>query len=191
MALLFQRGAFTAHGTDRVTSVLVVLSLQIVPYMLRDGITRVFYAFNDSRTPLLAGLFSILVNAFFNAILVGPYGIAGIAFSTVIGTVCNAGILSFLVRRHIQDLGLRSFIAPSLKMCCASALSGGIGYATLLGLHALSQARGLHNVHLQALIEILGVLATVGLSYFCFLLLFRVSLANRFLRRLMPAGRKG
>jgi putative peptidoglycan lipid II flippase len=190
VALLFQRGAFTGHDTNRVSSVLVVLSLSIVPYMLRDGITRVFYAFNDSRTPLLAGLFSILVNAFFNAILVGPYGIAGIAFSTVIVTVCNAGILSFLVRRHIQDLGLRSFITPSLKMFFASALSGGLGYAALLGLHALCQARGLHNMNLQALIEILGVLVTVSLSYFCFLLLFRVSLAYRFLQRLKLVGQK-
>ncbi len=185
VALLFQRGAFNAHDTQMVTIVLVVLSLSIIPYMLRDGLTRLFYAFNDSRTPLISGLLSIGVNALFNALLVGPYGIGGIAFATVIVTVFNATLLSLLIRKHMPNLGLPAFIPPTLKMLAASLLSGGVGYGALLGLHTLFRQTGLTNMHLQALVEILSILVLVGGSYFALLLLFRVDLAGRLVQRFL------
>jgi putative peptidoglycan lipid II flippase len=185
VALLFERGAFNHHDTLMVSSVLMVLSLSILPYMLRDGITRIFYAFNDSRTPLFAGLFSIGVNAFFNAILVGPYGIAGVAFAQVIVTICNAAILSWLIRNHIRDLGMRSFIGPTFKMCLATLAASGAGYFTMIGLAQLYPVIGLTQLHLKAVCDILLTMTVVGVIYFPLLLLLKVSLAERFLTKLL------
>lgn len=186
IALLFQRGEFDAQDTLLVGSVLMVLSFSILPYILRDGITRVFYAFNDSKTPLLAGGLSIVLNAIFNALLVGPLGVAGIALSTVIVTISNAAILSVLVRRHIADLGLRGFVVPTLKMLLASVLAGGAGYLALSALPPLYQALHLTHLHWQALINILGSTVVVGVVYLGLLLLLKVTLVERLLKRIKP-----
>ncbi len=183
VSLLFQRGAFTAKNTALVDSVFVVLSLSIVPYMLRDGITRVFYAFNDSRTPLLVGLFSIGVNALFDAILVKPFGVAGIAFATVVVTICNATLLGLLIRRHIDDLEFRKFISPTLKIMLASLLGWAFGYFILHALQHAYSAVGFTNFHLQDLMDILIVTLLFTIFYFSMLLLFKVSLAQRLMNR--------
>lgn len=188
VALLFQRGAFDQADTLLVTSVLVVLSFSLLPYMLRDGLTRVFYAFNDSKTPLLAGLFSIVINAVFNALLVGPLGVAGIALATVIVTVVNAAILSFLVRRHIPDLGLQEFIIPSFKMLLATLGAFALGALVLWILHQGYVQVGLTQIHLIALVDIMVLTLIVGITYFMLLLLFKVELAARLLNRFLPSS---
>lgn len=180
VALLFQRGAFDAEDTRMVASVLVILSLSILPYMLRDGVTRIFYAFNDSRTPLIAGLLSIVINALFNALLVGPFGISGIALSMVIVTLFNAVVLSVLVRRHIPDLRILGFFAPCLKMLFAALLASAVGILALTSLHAALPALSLHA---QALIDSLAAILLVFASYFALLLLLREELARRMLKR--------
>jgi putative peptidoglycan lipid II flippase len=58
---LFQRGAFDSHDTYLVSQALFFLSVSIIPYVARDAVTRVFYAFNDSKTPFIIAIFSILV----------------------------------------------------------------------------------------------------------------------------------
>lgn len=187
VGLLFERGAFNHHDTLLVTSVLVVLGLSILPYMLRDGVTRVFYAFNDSKTPLIAGLLSIVINAVFNALLVGPFGIAGVAFSTVIVTVFNAVMLSVLIRRHIPDLPFQEFIGPSLRMLFATLLASALGYGVLLLLHPVYPALGIKSYHLRALIDILVEIVVFAPVYFGLLLLLKDSLALRFLKRIRRA----
>lgn len=47
--LIFQRGAFNEVATMMVSEALCYLSIAIIPYVFRDSITRVFYAFNDSK----------------------------------------------------------------------------------------------------------------------------------------------
>ncbi|MEZ4575152.1 MAG: lipid II flippase MurJ [Vampirovibrionales bacterium] len=116
IALLFERGEFTAHDTQQVAIALVVLSLSVIPYMLRDAVTRVFYAYNDSKTPLYVGLGAIVINAVLNAYLVKPLGVAGIAGATVVVTVYNAVMLTWLSRRHIRSLGFRLMVVPTLRV---------------------------------------------------------------------------
>lgn len=188
VALLFERGEFDAHDTLLVTTVLVVLSLSILPYMLRDGVTRIFYAFNDSKTPLIAGLLSIVVNAVFNALLVGPFGVGGIAFATVIVTVFNAVVLSILVRHHIADLGISECWGPALKMMGAAGIAAIAGYFALQGLAMLYSVLHITQLHLVSLINILAGLLVVGLVYYPLLLVMKITLAKRLLDRLLRRG---
>lgn len=179
--VLFERGAFDHHATLMVTSVLMVLSLSILPYMLRDGITRIFYAFNDSKTPLVVGLISIGVNAFFNWLLVDPFQVAGVAFAQVIVTVCNAALLVFMVRKHIPNLGLPQLILPTLTMALATILATGIGFGTLKLWDAFFPASGT----MMLLLQCIAMIALVGVIYLGLLLLFRVELAHKLLNRLI------
>lgn len=184
VALLFQRGAFDSEATRLVTLVLMVLSLSILPYMLRDGITRIFYAFNDSKTPLLAGLVSIVINAIFTALLVGPFGIGGVAFATVLVTLSNALILSLMVKRHLPNLGLLQLFPPAFKMLAAALVASGIGYLVLQGLHISYPMAKLTNFYAQTVLDIVVVGFAVAGVYFGLLLLIRDPLAQRFLSRL-------
>lgn len=127
ISLALERGAFDSTATLMVSEVLFVISLSIIPYMFRDSITRIYYSFNDSKTPFIIAVSSILLKFIFNSILVGPFGINGIAMSTVIITTINATLLAFLIRKRIS-LGYRSFIKQIFKILICALIAFIVGY---------------------------------------------------------------
>ena len=100
--ILFERGNFDATDTLMVTEALFFLSFAIVFYVGRDTLTRVFYAFDDTKTPFIVALISIFVKALLNYLLVKPFGIGGICLSTVIVSGVNGLLLAFLIRKKIS-----------------------------------------------------------------------------------------
>ncbi len=111
--ILLERGQFGPRDTLMVTEALFFLSFAIVFYVARDTLTRVFYAFEDTQTPFLVALATIVAKVFFNYILVEPMGIGGICLSTVIISLLNGLLLAFLIRKKI-NLEFRK-ILPDIK----------------------------------------------------------------------------
>ncbi|MGD9579866.1 MAG: murein biosynthesis integral membrane protein MurJ [Vampirovibrionia bacterium] len=130
--VLLERGQFDSGDTLMVSSALIFLSFSIIPYVARDTVTRVFYAFGDSKTPLYVGLLAIIVNAVMDYVLVAPLGVGGITLSTTIVTIFNLTLLVILLRLKIKDISLRSIIKPTVIIIFSSLLMGifcyGINY---------------------------------------------------------------
>ncbi len=95
--LVFERGAFDARSTHLVSTAFFYLCISIVPYIFRDTLTRVFYSLGDSKTPLYVAIFAIFSKIILNYLLVGPYGLAGVAMATVLMTTINFLVLSVLL----------------------------------------------------------------------------------------------
>lgn len=112
---LFERGAFDSDDTFLVSQALFFLSVSIIPYVARDALTRVFYAFNDSRTPFLIAILSIAVKSAMNFIFVRIFGVGGITLSTTIVTFFNMIMLGILILPKI-NLEYAKFVKPLLKM---------------------------------------------------------------------------
>lgn len=104
VSLVFERGAFSSDAVIMVTEALCFLSFSILPYVFRDSITRVYYAFNDSKTPFIIAMSSILLKVFLNYLLILKLdmGIAGITLSTTFVTLFNAILLGLLISKKIK-----------------------------------------------------------------------------------------
>lgn len=100
--LALQRGAFDNEATIVVSEILFYITLSIIPYVFRDSATRLFYSFNDSKTPFLIAVACIVLKCILNIILVKPLGINGIALSTTLVTLFNAITLGILLRKKIK-----------------------------------------------------------------------------------------
>ncbi len=113
--IVFQRGKFDENAAYMVSQALIFLSFAIVPYVFRDSITRIFYSFNDSKTPFLVASSSIILKFILNAIFINKLGIAAITLSTSLVTLFNGAILGMLIRKKIK-LGYKRYFANLLKM---------------------------------------------------------------------------
>lgn len=124
ISLIFERGAFNSDAVVMVTEALCYLAFSILPYVFRDSITRVYYAFNDSKTPFLIAMSSIALKASLNwlFILKMNMGIAGITLSTTFVTLFNAIMLGIFINSKIS-LKYKNLLLNSLKMCLAGALT--------------------------------------------------------------------
>jgi len=102
--IIFERGAFTREATTDCAEALFMFTLGIVPASLMLLIARVFFARQDMKTPLYAGIFSIFLNYFTDIYFAQPWGLgmgfAGIALSTSLVAFVNLGILVFILNRR-------------------------------------------------------------------------------------------
>ncbi len=176
--MLFERGAFDANDTILVSEALIFLSLSIIPYMARDTITRIFYSFDDSRTPFYIAIFSIFIKGIMNYILVGPFGVGGITLSTTIVTLINAVLLGALIKDKI-NLNFGKLIKPLTKIAIASVFMGSFAY-------------GLNHLLIMMLPQTtfflfikLFIIGTVSLFvYYIFGLLIKIESARQFRSKL-------
>lgn len=124
ISLIFERGAFDAKATFMVAEALWFLSVSILPYVFRDSITRVYYSFNDSKTPFVVAFTSIVLKVFLNILFINILGmsIGGITLSTSLVTLFNACVLGTLIGRKIK-LNYGELFKNLLKMIAAGGIT--------------------------------------------------------------------
>lgn len=127
--LVFERGLFDEKATFMVTEALWFLSVSIIPYVFRDSITRVYYSFNDSKTPFVVAFSSIVLKLVLNYVLISKmhFGIGGITLSTSLVTLFNACVLGMFITKKM-DMDYKSLFINLLKMIVAGVITGGICY---------------------------------------------------------------
>lgn len=102
IAVLFQRGEFNAQAVELTGLALATYSLMILPFAMRDVITRVMYSMKDTRTPVINSVLMVVLNVSLMAFLVPRWGMLGITFSVAISTT-----FAFVRLRHklVQKIG--------------------------------------------------------------------------------------
>ena len=122
--LVFERGVFDANATFMVAEALWFLSASILPYVFRDSITRVYYAFDDSKTPFLIAASSIILKFLFNYIFITKLGwqIGGITLSTSLVTLYNAVALGLLISKKVR-MAYKDLFVNLLKMSFVGVLT--------------------------------------------------------------------
>ena len=123
VTIVFQRGAFDSTATGMVTQAVLFLSLAILPYIFRDTVTRIFYAFNDSKTPFLVALSSVLLKLIINALLIDKLNIGAITLSTSFVTLFNGAVLGYLLKKKIK-LYYGKYFKQLSKMLISAAVAG-------------------------------------------------------------------
>jgi putative peptidoglycan lipid II flippase len=114
IALLYQRGQFTAESTELVAWALLWYALGLVGHSLVEVLARAFYALHDTRTPVTIGaaamglnvLFSLLFTRAFAAIGWMPHG--GLALANSLATALEMIGLLILLRRRLNGISGRT-----------------------------------------------------------------------------------
>lgn len=125
--LVFQRGQFNSEATYMVTQALTFLSFAIIPYVFRDSVTRIFYSFNDSKTPFLVALSSIILKFILNALFIEKLEIAAITLSTSLVTLINATLLGIILLKKI-NLEYKTYFINLSKMLIAAIFAFSINW---------------------------------------------------------------
>jgi len=135
-------------------------------------LTRVCYATDDVRTPLVAGLVSIAANIGISLLLLDTLASGGLALANTLGAAVNMLILLLMLRPQLQGL-FGAMRGDTLKMTAAGALMAVI---CLLARPLLPTAgRAALGVWL------LGLIGAACLIYFIVLKLLRCSMLDEVL----------
>lgn len=124
--VLFERGAFDARATEMTAFALAFYTLGIIGLAWREVLNRAFFAMQDTKTPMWAGIIAIGINIVLNFLLVGPLGVGGLALATSISMVVGAVILLVVLRKRAGRIGGSSILISLGKTGTAALLMGGV-----------------------------------------------------------------
>jgi putative peptidoglycan lipid II flippase len=123
--VLFGHGRFTWANTLDTAAALEFLTLGTLAFGWQDYLNRVFFALQDTRTPMRAALAGVGVNVVLAFFLVGPLQVGGLGLSMALGWVTAVVFLVARLRRRMGPLGGRQVVSSGLRMVVAAGLSFG------------------------------------------------------------------
>ena len=154
--VLFQRNAFTSKDTTMTASILLIYVIGILAFALRDVLTRGFYSMEDSKTPMINSIISIVFNISLNLILVKPLGYKGLAIATAVSAYIGLFLFNRSMKKKIEGYSSRDNYIVFAKALFA-ALIMGLGVKLVYGIVGASLVGGL-------LLKLIALLSAVGVG---------------------------
>lgn len=123
--VLFQHGAFTAEDTSATAIPLFFFCVGITAQSVIQILPRMFYALQETWTPVILGIISMIANVVFMFLLVNPLKAGGLAFATSLAAIVNMIMLFYVLRKRLKHIDGIRILRTTLKTLAASLVMGG------------------------------------------------------------------
>ncbi|HET7169980.1 MAG TPA: lipid II flippase MurJ, partial [Candidatus Limnocylindrales bacterium] len=107
---------------------LLAFLIGLVAHALIAVLARAFYAQQDTLTPVLAAVGAVVINTTLAVVLVGPYGLPGLAVAIAAAAWLEAAALVIALRRRAGPLGLAAVASVAGRTAVAAAAAGTVGW---------------------------------------------------------------
>jgi putative peptidoglycan lipid II flippase len=161
VAMLFQRGAFTAADTAQTTLALRYYLIGLVFAAVDLPLLFAFYARHDTVRPALVGVFGVGVYLVAALASYRSLGMVGLILANDLQLAVHPLILVWLFGRRIGRLGGHGIGRTLLKASLAAAAMGGITYGVMRQIEGAVPARGF-----VPLVLVVGVSGLIGLAVY-------------------------
>lgn len=117
--ILFERGKFNGNSTIITANVLSCYSIGLFGAALNTLLSRLCYALNDTKLPMITTTFAVIINVSCAFILKEVMGVWGIALASSIGTVVSSTLLYFIVSNRMKRLFSIYTFKTIIKLICS------------------------------------------------------------------------
>lgn len=126
IGLLFEHGAFT-HADTLITADVLRLYLVGLPFAAVDLLlVYAFYARQDTLTPALIGLFSLVIYLVVALALLPSFGLFSLMIADSVKHFVHALISSVILSRRLDGLGGQRLLSTLVKTALAAAVMGAV-----------------------------------------------------------------
>jgi len=119
LAALFQYGSFRELDVHMASRSLMAFAAGLPAYVLIKVLSSGFFARQDTKTPVRAGVIAMISNVVLNLLLVGPLAHAGLALATALSAYINAWLLYRALRKRDWFVPEPGWIAYGVKVAVA------------------------------------------------------------------------
>ena len=118
----YMRGRFDRHSVEVTAAILVCYVVGVPFFGLRDFLSRVFHALQDTKTPFRVSCLVVAVNIILNLILRKIIGARGLALATSIAGCTGMVTMLMLLKKRFGRLGFGEVLPELLKLLISTAL---------------------------------------------------------------------
>lgn len=117
---LFQRGSFTYEDTKMTAECVKMYAIGYLTVNVNPVLSRVFYAYGDTKTPTKNSIAAVILNVLMNVLLVRNFKHAGLAFSTSVASVLTTILLLKQLSKKLKGLQLKEMKRDILKIIASA-----------------------------------------------------------------------
>lgn len=160
ISVIYERGEFTAESTLTTSSILTFFSVGIIGSGIVEVMNKAFYAKQDTKSPLIAGIIMIIINVILCVTLSKFLDVKGLALATSITAIVNAITLMYMANKNVKIITreLGTFIA---KVVISALVMGVVVYL----LNNYLQALSLINIFRMIIGAAMGVVTYYLMTY--------------------------
>ncbi|HTZ10801.1 MAG TPA: murein biosynthesis integral membrane protein MurJ, partial [Candidatus Margulisiibacteriota bacterium] len=179
VSTLFGGGRFDQYSAQATAAALFFYSIGLFAYGANKILQSCFFALRDTVTPTKVAFLALGLNIIFNAILMFPLKIAGLALATSISGTISFIVLFASLRRKMGGFHIKGIIISFLRILAASICMG------IVCLLVSSRNIAVWHNHWDKVLNLTLALASGLLSYIVFCFLFGVSEMRELLQRML------
>ena len=128
--ILFERGAFNAYSSGMINQALVMYAMGLWAFSGTRIIVSVFYAFQDTKTPVKVAVVTFLINLVLSLLLMGPLKHSGIALALSLASAIQFLLLIFILKKRFSIIRMGPAAVSAVKSLAAASMMGvGVYYA--------------------------------------------------------------
>jgi putative peptidoglycan lipid II flippase len=169
--MLFGSGRISQPDLDLIAATLACFALGLTAHALIAVLARGFYARQDTVTPVLAAIAAVAINCSLAIVLVGPYGLQGIALAIAAAAWLEALALTAILHHRLPHFELRGIARVAIEAIVGSALAAAVAF---LASEWLADALGADPGRLVLVVEVVLVSLVFGLVYAALSLVLRI-----------------
>jgi putative peptidoglycan lipid II flippase len=162
--VIFERGKFVPADTIATAAALQFYAIGLVGYSIVRIASPTFYALGKNRIPVIVSMFTVVVNAFLNIMLVREMGYVGLALGTSIAALFNAVTLLVLLHRNLGGLNEARILGSLARVVLASAAMGATAFFVDHQLAAALPGQAIPIQILRVTATIVAALGVLALS---------------------------
>jgi len=167
ISLLYQHGDFVLEDTLRTGTILSCYSFGMIAMAYNEILSKAFFSMQNSKTPMINAIISMIANIISAYILIQEFGIFGLAIATAIGSVVNALLnYFFMTKKKIIKLS-KSDTINLLKILVSSIIMAVI---VLIAYRFLIVRYELNLINSIIILAISGLLGIIAYAIMCYLL---------------------
>ncbi|MDO5689575.1 MAG: murein biosynthesis integral membrane protein MurJ [Tissierellia bacterium] len=170
--LMFERNMFTAEDTIVTAGAFFYYSLGLTGSGLRMLFTKVYYSFQDTKTPMINGMFAVIMNVILNLILVRFMEHRGLALATSISITVTTFVLIIKLKKKLPEMYFMGYFREFIKIGISAAAMGAVVLFSNRALKTMLDSEGL---------RLLIVIGLAVIVYAVMVLLTRVNAVNVYL----------
>ncbi len=157
--VVYMRGEFTQADLVITVPVFIGYTVGLLALSLRDLLTRMFYSYQDMRTPMWNSIITSAFQALMAVLLFRMTGIVGVTWAMSAATLLGLLRLAIILRKRLKGFPMRHYFSETVKIILSAVLMGAAAFIVF----KLALAAGLVTLISLVLAMGTGVLVYGGL----------------------------
>ncbi len=121
--IVYMRGQFDMLAAHHTSRALIGFGIGFSLIAIREMYIRLHFSYQDTKTPMIANIMAVFLNAFLSLVLAKFVGVLGVSLATSLSVILTIFLLNRSIKKYIPDFRFLSMSKLIFKVLLSSAVT--------------------------------------------------------------------